>query len=85
MGVDLEVYSENGLWIITFFGLKSGQDLKNRAAHPNQEFQGGPPGWTHFDALDLYNYHSSKARDYNDILLYHIETETFLLSHSCLQ
>ena len=44
MGVDLEVYSENGLWIITFFGLKSGQDLKNRAAHPNQEFQGGPPG-----------------------------------------
>ena len=32
------------LWRITFFGLKSGQDLKNRAVHPNQEFPGVPPG-----------------------------------------
>ena len=28
---------------ITFFGLKSGQDLKNRAAHRHQEFPGVPP------------------------------------------
>ena len=28
---------------ITFFGQKSGQDLKNRAAHPHQEFPGVPP------------------------------------------
>ena len=27
------------------FGLKSGQDLKNRAAHLHQEFPGVPPGW----------------------------------------
>ena len=31
---------------ITFFGLKSGQDLKNRAAHPQGEFVGEPaPGY----------------------------------------
>ena len=27
---------------ITVFGLKSGQDLENRAAHPHQEFPGVP-------------------------------------------
>ena len=32
------------MWKITFFGLKSGEDLKNRAAHPDQEFLGVPPG-----------------------------------------
>ena len=26
-----------------FFGLKWGQDFKNRAAHPHQEFPGAPP------------------------------------------
>ena len=31
------------VWKITFFGLKSGQDLKNRATHPHQEFLGVPP------------------------------------------
>ena len=31
------------VWIITFFGLKSGQDMKNRAAHRHQEFPGVPP------------------------------------------
>ena len=30
------------LLIITFFGLRSGQDLKNRAAHSHQEFPGVP-------------------------------------------
>ena len=28
------------VWKMTFFGLKSGQDLKNRAAHPHEEFPG---------------------------------------------
>ena len=28
---------------MTLFGLKSGQDLENRAAHPHQEFSGVPP------------------------------------------
>ena len=33
------------VWKMTFFGLKKGQDLKNWAAHPNQEFPGVPiPG-----------------------------------------
>ena len=27
---------------MTLFGLKEGQDLKNRVAHPHQEFQGVP-------------------------------------------
>ena len=26
------------VWKMTFFGLKSGQDLKDKAAHPDQEF-----------------------------------------------
>ena len=29
---------------MTFFGLKQGQDLENRAAHPHQEFP-GVPAW----------------------------------------
>ena len=28
---------------MTFFGLKQGQDLEDRAAHPHQEFPGGNP------------------------------------------
>ena len=28
---------------MTFLGLKYGQDLENRAAHPRQEFPGVPP------------------------------------------
>ena len=31
------------VWKITFFGLKSGQYLKNRELHPHQEFPGVPP------------------------------------------
>ena len=31
------------MWKITFWGLKSGQDLKNRAANPHQEFPGVQP------------------------------------------
>ena len=29
---------------MTFLGLKQGQDLENRAAHPCQKFPGVPPG-----------------------------------------
>ena len=32
-----------GVWKITFFGLKCGQDLENQAAHPHQEFPGVLP------------------------------------------
>ena len=28
---------------MTFFGLKEGRDLENRATHPHQEFPGVPP------------------------------------------
>ena len=31
------------VWKLTFFGLKSGQDWRNWAAHPHQEFPGVPP------------------------------------------
>ena len=31
------------VWKITFFGPKSGQDLKNRAAHPTKNSQECPP------------------------------------------
>ena len=31
------------VWKIAFLGLKYGQDLENRAAHPHQEFPGVPP------------------------------------------
>ena len=31
------------MWKITFFGLKSGQDSENEAAHPHQEFPEVPP------------------------------------------
>ena len=31
------------MWKITFIGLKSGQDLRNWAPHPHQEFPGVPP------------------------------------------
>ena len=32
------------MWKMEYFGLKLGQDLVNRAAHPYQEFRGVPPG-----------------------------------------
>ena len=42
---------------ITLFGLKSGQDLENRAAHPQQESRGVPPGFwdifPHIEYIDL--------------------------------
>ena len=31
------------MWKMEYFGLKLGQDLGNRAAHPYQEFRGVPP------------------------------------------
>ena len=46
MGMDFRVLVWKWVWKITFFGLKSGQDLKKRAAHPHQEFsEVSPPGF----------------------------------------
>ena len=49
-GMDFRGLVWKRVWKITFFGLKSGQDLKkkkNRAAHPDQDFLGVPPGHKH--------------------------------------
>ena len=43
MGMDFIVLLWKRLCKITFFGLKLGQDLKNQAAHPHQEFPGVSP------------------------------------------
>ena len=37
---------------MTVFGLKKGQDLGNRAAHPHQEFPGVPPGSSIFKDMN---------------------------------
>ena len=37
---------------MTFFGLKWGQDLENRAAHPLLEFPGVPPPRAASDSTD---------------------------------
>ena len=42
MGMDFRGLVWKRAWKMTFFGLKKGQDLKNRAAHPCQEFPGVP-------------------------------------------
>ena len=36
---------------MTFLGLKKGQDLGNRAAHPHQEFRGVPPRERNLEVL----------------------------------
>ena len=38
MGMDFRRLVWKQVWTKTFFDLKSGQDLNNRAAHPHQEF-----------------------------------------------
>ena len=43
MSMDLRGQVWKLVWIMTFYGLKSGQNLENRAAHPYQEFPGVPP------------------------------------------
>ena len=42
-GMDFRGLVWKRVWKITFFGLKSGRDLKNQAAHPHQEFPGVTP------------------------------------------
>ena len=42
MGMDFRGLVWKQAWKMTFFGLKKGQDLKNWAAHPCQEFPGVP-------------------------------------------
>ena len=51
--ITIQQRSENGMkfrvqvwkrvWKMEYFGLKLGQDLGNRKAHPYQEFRGVPP------------------------------------------
>ena len=43
MGMDFRVQVWKRVWKMEYFGLKLGQDLGNRAAHPYQEFRGVPP------------------------------------------
>ena len=43
MAMDLRGLVWKRVWIITFLGLKSGQNFKNQAAHPHQEFPGVTP------------------------------------------
>ena len=38
MGMDFRGQVWKRVWKMTVFGLKCGQDLENRAAHPQQEF-----------------------------------------------
>ena len=41
-GMDLRGQVWKQMWKMTFFGLKCGQDLENRVAHPHQTFRGVP-------------------------------------------
>ena len=43
MGMDFIVLVWKWVWKITFFGLKSGQDLKNKVAHPTKNSQESVP------------------------------------------
>ena len=43
MGIDFRGQVWKQVWKMTVFGLKWGQDLENRAAHPCKEFSGVPP------------------------------------------
>ena len=60
-GMDCRGLVWKRVWKTTFFGLKSGQDLENQAAHPHQEFPGVPPLLlgcilTPYFTLSLYFY-----------------------------
>ena len=43
MGMDFRVQVWKRVCKMEYFGLKLGQDLGNRAAHPYQEYRGGTP------------------------------------------
>ena len=45
-GMKFRVQVWKRVWKMEYFGLKLGQDLGNREAHPYQEFRGVPPGLT---------------------------------------
>ena len=50
---------------MTFFGLKEGQDLENRAAQPHQAFLGVPPGTqliNPFNKMGKVKIHTKKGR-----------------------
>ena len=52
---------------MTFFGLKSSQDLENRAAHPYQEFPGVPPGGLPRSRLELFSFQQHTLAAYKVI------------------
>ena len=68
---------------IKFFGLKSGQDLENRAAHSHQEFPGVPPpplpapranNESHGDAKSGTNFNLFSSRTkHPDVSFYRIQ------------
>ena len=74
---------------ITFVGLKLGQDLENRAAHPHQEFLGVPPPpprvWDSYvweaqrDAHLFFPEQSHILQHFNGILGYHLDFKFLLV------
>ena len=53
MGMDFRVLVWKRVCKITFFGLKSDKDLKNRAAHPHEEFSEVTPRGYNY----IFKYH----------------------------
>jgi len=41
---------------MTFFAVKWGHDLENRAAHPHQEFLGATPGYQLLRTLNMLKF-----------------------------
>ena len=49
------------MWKTTFFGLRYGQDLENRAARPHREFPGVPPHHEPLLVKPPFLYHELKG------------------------
>ena len=47
MSMDFKCLVWKRVWKISFFGLKQGQDLENRAVHPIKNSQESPPRGLH--------------------------------------
>ena len=62
------------VWKITFFGLKSGQDLENQAAHPHQEF---PVSSLTHTFITVEKQHLSPVNAFYSYFL-HLVPETYL-------
>ena len=62
MGMYFRVQVWKRVWKMEYFGLKLGQDLGNRAAHPYQKFRGVPPPRQVGTVLKLiYSFHSNES------------------------